>query len=176
MSKIKCLAVMIALNLAFALSTRADETDGGGKPTTPTPPVPELPEKPTTPVEPEIPERPVVPVTPEKPEKPDRPEKPENPGRSVEMKEIVGDFRAKLTELHASRADLQKQMKDATEEERAQLREQLQANREEVAQLKEQFRDGIKELHASLKNHGGKIDAEAKAEARAAAKTGRARE
>jgi len=112
----------------------------------------------------------------EKPLRPERPDKPDRRGKSAEMKEIVRDFRAKLTELHAECQDLKKQLKDATEEERAKLREELVANRETVNTLKEQFRDDVRELHESLKNHGGKVDDEAKAEAKATTNSGRSRE
>lgn len=115
-------------------------------------------------------------VKPELPEKPVRPETPDNSGKSDLMKQLVSDFQTKAAVLRAQRLDLNKQLKDATEEERAKLREQLQANRDAVAKLKEQFRDDVKELHDSLKNHGDKVDAELKAEAKAAAKGGRTRD
>ncbi len=108
--------------------------------------------------------------------KPVRPETPDNSGKSDLMKQLVSDFQTKAAVLRAQRLDLNKQLKDATEEERAKLREQLQANRDAVAKLKEQFRDDVKELHDSLKNHGDKVDAELKAEAKAAAKGGRTRD
>jgi hypothetical protein len=182
MLKIKWLALFTALNLVLGLNVRADDaTTGTGDETTVEDGTvkgekPETPENPEAPDEDVSGEKPEHPEHPEKPEKPQRPEKPESPGKSVEMKELVGDFRAKLTELNTQRKDLAKQIKDATEEERAKLREELAANREAIGKLKEQFRDDVKELHANLKNHTDKVDAETKAEAKAAAKSGRSRE
>jgi Spy/CpxP family protein refolding chaperone len=165
----KWLAVITALNLFAAFSVQADSgsnTEDSGTVETGNP------DKGVNPDKPEKPEHPEHPVHPEKPA---RPEKPDEHGKSGEMKAIVSDFRTKLTELNAQRVDLAKQMKDATEEQRAKLREDMAANRDAITHLKEQFRDEVRELHDTLKTHGNKVDAEAKAEAIAAAK-GRSRE
>jgi hypothetical protein len=112
----------------------------------------------------------------EKPGKPDRPERPDSSGNNAAMKEIVVDFQTRTANLRAQRGDLVKQLKDATEEERAKLRGELQANREALVKLKEQFRDEIQALHDSLKDHTDKVDAEAKAAAKENGKAGRSRD
>lgn len=186
--KTKWLAVLTALHLVFGLAVRTNHADDGSssgsdvqsgkgdKPPTPT--VPQTPDQPTLPP-PADTGGDLPGPTPDNSghQRPDRPDKPDNHGGgSAAMKELVKEFQTKITDLHNQRQDLVKQLKDATEDQRAAIREQLQANRDAINQAKEEFRDAVKELHVTLKNQTAKVDAELKAELKANAKGGRARE
>jgi hypothetical protein len=172
MPKLTPLAVLTALvvSLGSATTTIADNSVDGvsivrDQSAAQVPEKPEAPERDATEIE-----------RPTRPEKPETPEKPDTDAKSPDIREIMADFRTKVTELQAQRQDLRKQLIEASEGQRAKIREELQASREAWSVLKEHFRDEIKELQATLKNHELRVNAEEKAEAIAAAKGGKSRE
>lgn len=103
----------------------------------------------------------------EKPARPEKPERPERPKKEVggqEVKDLVAEFRTKMTEFQSEQKELVKKLRTASEEERTQIREQLKTNREEFHAAKEEFRDSVKDATENLRDHVVKISAEAKAE------------
>lgn len=103
-------------------------------------------------------------VRPEKPERPERPKKKDISGE--EVKELAAEFRATMAEFHAEQKELVKKLKSASETERTQIREQLKTHREEFNTVKEGFRDAVKEVTGSLKDHVVKVSAEVKKDSR----------
>lgn len=79
------------------------------------------------------------------------------------LKKLVDQYRADSDTFLASQKDLLKQLKGATEEEKAKIKETLKANREKfLADHKElisEIRQQIADLKKELKNHEKPVDA-----------------
>jgi hypothetical protein len=111
------------------------------------------------PAQPSIQNRPVVvpPVAPpERPSLPPRPERPGVPGQPVpaqEVKDLVRDFQSAREAFLKQQRDLQRQLKTATEEQRALIREQLKENLQQwLEQQKAQIQD-LREQARDIKNN-----------------------
>src|SRR5688572_18961504 len=102
-------AVMVALNLVFGFATSAQDASVG--------------------VEAGVVDG-ILEIRSEGFQKPERPERPEPRLAGDEVKTLVSEFRCKVAELHAEQKELIKKLKNATKEERTEIREQLKANRE----------------------------------------------
>ena len=107
------------------------------------------------PAQPSIGNRPVVVAPTPPPERatlPPRPERPTNPGQPApaqEVKDLVRDFQAARRAFQKQQQELQRQLKTATEEQRAIIREQLKEN---LQQWLEQQKAQIQELREQAKD------------------------
>lgn len=118
-----------------------------------------------TPQQPGLQQRPVVvpPSTPpERPTVPTRPERPAVPGKPAptkDVKELVKDFQTARESFRKQQLELNRQLKTATDEQRALIRQQIQENldqwreeqRSRVEDLREQAR-GMKDEMRGLKD------------------------
>ncbi|MGC8743134.1 MAG: hypothetical protein ACP5T0_04575 [Verrucomicrobiia bacterium] len=163
MKKLLLLAVMglaLAGYAVFAQDSGSGSGDNGG--TTPPPEV-QPPHMGTPPAEPPAPptdgmrHRPGKIILPPRPEPPGRPgiEPPVRPELPQEIKDLIAQFEQAKQDFLTAQKDLLEQLKNATtDEERAQIREQLKAQRdawlEQTKELRQQIREALKELRDKI--------------------------
>ena len=111
------------------------------------------------PAQPPIANRPVVvapTAAPERPNLPPRPERPTGPGQpppAQDVKDLVRDFQSARQAFQKQQQDLQRQLKTATDEQRAQIREQLKDNLQQwLEQQKAQIQE-LREQAIDIKNN-----------------------
>ena len=92
-------------------------------------------------------------VRPERPERPDRPQLP------PEIRRLLAVFEKARDTYLEKQKELLKQLKDATEEQKAALREQLKENQDKFAKIRAELRERLKELRDQLPKHRDAIDA-----------------
>jgi hypothetical protein len=84
---------------------------------------------------------------PDKAEKPVKPVKPAKPEQPAAVKEAQANFEKAREAFLAEQKELQAKLKDASKDERTQIREALEQNKETFAAKREDFKDAIKKLH-----------------------------
>ncbi len=128
---------------------------GVGKPVDQTPPTVDHPAPDRSPLS----ERPVVvpPVKKGQPEKPEKPERPQRPSGVVEMQDLIKDFQSARDSYLKDRQELLKQLKAATAEERAALREQMKQNMAEWREAQKQHAQELRDAAKDIKNSVGSV-------------------
>ena len=166
--KSNIISLWIALGLiiptaAFAAGegSNAPETTGPQVPTVEAPADGVTPVPPVRPDRPDRPERPEVPNL-ERPDRPDRPDRPELP--SIErIREMVQTFQQQRDDYMAQLEQIKQQWREATDEEKATIRERLQDRRQQFAELQQErrlrIRERIQEMKEELANHQEVIEA-----------------
>ena len=91
--------------------------------------------------------------------RPDRPDRP-NRERTAAMKEALTHFKQKRVEFIAQQRDLTRQLKGASEDDKAAIREKIRQNRASFVETKEEFHDELKASSEKLKEMGRKLQEE----------------
>ena len=94
-----------------------------------------------------------------RPERPERPERPDRPQLPPEIRRLLAVFEKARDTYLEKQKELLKQLKDATEEQKAALREQLKENQDKFAKIRAELRERLKELRDQLPKHRDAIDA-----------------
>jgi hypothetical protein len=86
-----------------------------------------------------------------KPDRPDRPERSDTkrPDKEV-VRQLVDSFRAQAEDYKKQQQELTRKLKDATDEDRARIRDEIKQLRDNFQEAKDQFRDQIKEQSDKL--------------------------